>query len=397
MKNNRKKIFGMGAVFLMILITFLPTLNGTSVNKNTKEDPILENIIEKEIFDGGFSSTNYEDVSTQTHPKDSTTPITVYGTQLYGKEWDQDRKMWRYRYRFDWHQAKRGEAFGDSGWDKYPYVVLEVDLSIQATGIVPASGNDFAHGGWNVERHNTGNFEEIGQVICGAVLACFPSWFGLSFGTGLSLAKALKDTSPTPSYTWQGTQVKEGNGFFQYDCYVNPNTDWEVKFYLDFWGSSVDREYQNYILGWRWYGTSPGEPTANIKISPTSYNYGDVKIGDHKDKSFKVENTGSSTANINARFMTGSGVDFSIIDGAGTHTISAGGQHTVTVRFEPSAKRSNYACLEIIGSNCNNVDADLYGTGVKSKSVVYQRIFNNFPLFIYLTNKLFYRNNPNIN
>ena len=380
-----EKILLIGVVFLLTQVSFIPIISSISVDKNIEKKEIPEIVIEKEIFDNNLLTTNCLDVHTQTYPKDSSTPISVYGTQLYGKEWDYDREMWRYRYRFDWYQAKRGEAFGDSGWDEWPYVVLQVDLSIQASGIVSGSGNDFAHGGWNVERHNSGDFEDIGQVICGAVLACFPGWFGLSFGTGLSLARALKDTSPTSLYTWQGTQVKEGNGFFQYDCYIKPNTEWQVKFYLDFWGSSVDREYQDYRLLWRWYGTSPGEGPGKIEITPSSYNFGSIDVDTSKDKTFKIKNVGGQTAHVEVD-VTGS--EFSKVSGIISGGIKSGETEEVVVRFRPRSSGSKSGTLKVECEDCQkDASAGLSGTGNKARErSKYELISTRKALIIFLNN-----------
>jgi hypothetical protein len=365
----------------MISVSCFPLINAISLEKesiviNKNKDLDESNI--NEIYINSAKTpikTSYTTSDVSAFPNEET-PLTLFAFEEYTKDWDADRGAWRYRFRYDWYQAKRMEPWGDgTGFDEWPYVVLEVDLSITESNIVPNSANDFAHGGWNVHEQGSISYPypELAANICNLIISTFP-YVGLAFSTGLSLAQSYKDAPEQPEYTWMGLQVKEGSGFFQFDCYVYPEQKMETWIRIDVWGSSVDRMYQSYYMLWHHTRTAPSEPEPDISVSPTSYDFGEVAIGNYEDKSFKIKNAGSSTADVTARLMSGSGVDFSIESGGGRFDIAANGEHTVTVRFSPSAKRDNYACLEIIGNNCNDIDVDIYGTGYKkSKSAVFLR------------------------
>lgn len=299
------------------------------------------------------------------YPNDAT-PITAYGTHLYGMEWDYERKMWRIRWRFDWYQAKRAEPFGGSGWDRDPYVVLQVDLHIKEKGIVENSGRAFGYGGWNVIRRDTGNFEKIASVVCSAVISFFPTWYQLTFATGIELAKALRDAPPSPSYTWMGKQIKEASGFYQYDCYVYPDTDMEINFSLHFWGSSLDRGYQEYTMWWVWKGHTPTGPP-KLEIEPSFHSFGNVKVGEVRTKTFVLTNTGGFTAIIKNVSIIGSS-DFKEVSGLISGYLPPGEKEEIVVEFRPSSYSTQTAVLKVDSENCEDVSAILIGRGVKKNT-----------------------------
>ena len=357
----KKKIIGFIICIMILLLGIIPSINSQKVSNEQNKDTVNFLEIGKEKYDEGFLLVNLDNPDAFGYPNDDT-PISVYGTELFGKDWDADREMWRYRFRFDWYQAKRGEPFGDSGWDEWPYVVLQVDLSIEESGIVPQSGNDFCHGGWHVHEHNTGDFEELATAVCTAVLGSFPIWYSLAFTVGAALAKALRDAPPEPEYTWQGQQVYEGSGFYQYDCYVRPNTNWEIKFNLDFWGSSVDRLYQSYRMWWRWKGTSPSGP-AKLKLTPESYDFGEVEVDEtSSEKKFILENIGGLSA-INVERKQSGSSDFIISGFSSTEELFPGHKTEIYVKFRPTSEGRKTGTLKIECDNCDDVSARLSGYG----------------------------------
>ena len=342
--------------------------NISNVKMFSEINKVSNNIstVEREKYDEIAHNINLNDVEAFGYPNDET-PISVYGTQLFGREWDSDRQMWRYRWRFDWYQAKRGEAFGDQGWDEDPYVVLQVDLIIDERGIVQGSGNAFGYGGWNVHEHNTGDFEDVATVVCNAVIGLFPTWYSLTFGTGVALARALRDAPPDPQYTWMGKQIWEASGFYQYDCYIYPDTDWEIKFRLDFWGSSIDRGYQDYAMIWRWYGHSPGPGPAKLELLPSYYNFGEVKVGESKTKTFILKNVGGEDAYVNDVYISGSS-DFNDYGFQGGWILS-GKEQEIKVTFRPTSSGSKNAVLKVDAENCEDVSSSLSGKGKKKNSI----------------------------
>gem|GEM_PF-1069092 len=84
-------------------------------------------------------------------------------------------------------------------------------------------------------------------------------------------------------------------------------------------GVSVFATYEN---------TSPPPPT--LSVTPSTHDFGSVTVGNYKDKTFTVENTGYGTLSGSASVSP----PFSIESGH-SYTLTHGQTHTVTVRFSP--------------------------------------------------------------
>ena len=273
----------------MVLVIFLVNAVGMSTisamrieQKNDNDtEPTFENFNEVYINGDPFpTTTTFGSSDVFCFPTDDA-PLTIFGFEEYNKDWDEERGAWRYRFRYDWYQAKRKEPWDDgTGFDKWPYVVLEVDLSITESNTVPNSANDFAHGGWNVHESSGSSYpyKDLAAGLCNLVIASFP-YVGLAFSTGLSLAQSYKDAPPQPEYTWLGQQVKEGSGFFQFDCYAYPDQKIETWVQIDVWGSSIDRMYQDYGLRWHHTRNAPSKNAAPDKPSaPSGQSQGEAGV-----------------------------------------------------------------------------------------------------------------------
>lgn len=342
-----KKIFGIFITMLLISVVFIPTSTATEVEA---------------IGTLQSNGTTSSETFVFGYPSDEE-PLTTYGIEVYDKFWDYDRDDWIYRMRLDWYQTK----FTDGSMDDWPYVVLEADLTIIESGIVASSGNSFDFGGWNVEEYAPGDFSDLANLICDMVLASIP-YGGIYFSTGLALAQALDEPQSYPDYEWIGEQVCEADGFFQYDCHIDPDTEFDIKFWLNIWGSSVDGGpgVHNYEIGIQYHGTSPSEPDIDLSWTPSSYDFGSVKIGEHEFKEIILENEGVSPIEVTVDFTTGSCDDFRFHSGDGTFTLDPNEEHGVVIRYEPTAKGSAYAEL-YVEAESQYFYCSLYGTGTRSK------------------------------
>jgi uncharacterized protein (TIGR03437 family) len=71
-----------------------------------------------------------------------------------------------------------------------------------------------------------------------------------------------------------------------------------------------------------------------IEVTPTSLGFGTVTSGQTKDLSLTIRNTGSSSLTVNS--LTNSNPNFRVTAPDAPFNVAAGGQQTVTVRFEPT-------------------------------------------------------------
>ena len=119
----------------------------------------------------------------------------------------------------------------------------------------------------------------------------------------------------------------------------------------------------------------PKKPTVNVKISgnapppkisvsPTSVNFGNVKLGSTSGKTITVKNTGTSDLVISNISITGSNAsEFSQTNDC--TTIAAGGSCTITGTFAPTSTGSKSATMSISSNDPKKptVNVRLLGSG----------------------------------
>lgn len=346
-----KKIFGFLICMLMISTVVIPTLTAAEVTGGI-EKQLVGAELDSDVF--GF-------------PTDEE-PLTTYGIEVYNRFWDYDRNDWLYRMRLDWYQTK----FTDGSVDDWPYVVLETDLTIIESGIVSGSGNSFDFGGWNVEEYAPADYSDVAVAICNMIIGAIP-YSGIYFSNGLALAQALDEPQSYPDYEWMGQQIFEADGFFQYDCHIDPDTEFSIKFMLHVWGSSVSGGpgVHNYVIGWKYYGTSPSEPDVELSWTPESHNFGNVKIGKSESKTITLENDGVSPVEVTVGWASGDHSDMTL-SGAGTYTLDPNDELDFSVKYSPSDKGEDQGAVkaEVVGINYA-VYCSLYGTGTRSYSTCF--------------------------
>jgi len=105
-------------------------------------------------------------------------------------------------------------------------------------------------------------------------------------------------------------------------------------------------------------------PEPGIEVNPTSWDYGEVAIGNHSDKIFVVSNPGTGILNVSATNLTGHD-DFSIEAGSGSFALNPGEIREILVRFTPELASARTATLSLPNDATGTpVEVHLDGLGV---------------------------------
>jgi len=117
------------------------------------------------------------------------------------------------------------------------------------------------------------------------------------------------------------------------------------------------------------FGAGGGTLEPDISVSPSSYDYGNVQVGDTLSHTFVVSNTGTANLNISGGVITGS-VDFSIVSGGGSATVPPGNTHNVVVDFAPANTGDKSDTLRIFSDDPDEgtLDVPLMGVGIDTIS-----------------------------
>ena len=108
-------------------------------------------------------------------------------------------------------------------------------------------------------------------------------------------------------------------------------------------------------------------PSPDISVSPASYDFGTVQVGNAAEKDFVVSNVGGASLNITEVSITGTNAsEFSVsADSCNGTTLTPGENCTVTVAFRPQSAGAKNATLEIVSNDPDEgtVSVALLGTG----------------------------------
>jgi hypothetical protein len=103
----------------------------------------------------------------------------------------------------------------------------------------------------------------------------------------------------------------------------------------------------------------------NISVSPTTYDFKNVKIKKSKTASFKAMSNGTADLTISTSITGADASLFTITSGGGSKTIKPGRTLTIRVAFKPTSTGSKQATLRITSNDPIDpiVDIPLMGTG----------------------------------
>lgn len=102
----------------------------------------------------------------------------------------------------------------------------------------------------------------------------------------------------------------------------------------------------------------------NIDVTPTSLDFGNVAVGQNKDLTVTIRNSGSAALTVNS--ISNSNARFSVTSPATPFTVAAGGQQTVSVRFAPTGVGAQTGNLTLASNDRSraSVSVTLAGNGV---------------------------------
>ena len=112
--------------------------------------------------------------------------------------------------------------------------------------------------------------------------------------------------------------------------------------------------------------TIRGNPNIpSISVSPTSDDFGNVKVKRSKAASFTVKNSGIISFSISTSITGADASMFKITSGSGSKTIKPGKTLTIRVTFKPTSPGAKTSILEITSNDPNaaSIDVPLSGTG----------------------------------
>jgi hypothetical protein len=117
-------------------------------------------------------------------------------------------------------------------------------------------------------------------------------------------------------------------------------------------------------------GTTVGVPA--IETSPTALAFGDVAVGQNKEVSLLVRNTGAAALTVSS--MTASPAAFAAVSAATPFTVAAGSSQEVKVRFSPpsAGKQSGTLTISSNDPSRGTVTVSLEGNGSNAQTVVMQ-------------------------
>jgi len=162
------------------------------------------------------------------------------------------------------------------------------------------------------------------------------------------------DSNGTPQWTTNGVAICIAEGPQKLPGIVSDGSNGAIITWQDFRGGNFDIYAQRTI--------------SNIFITPTSLNFGDVLVGQSKEKTITIKNQKTSTANLTG--SVGSlAAPFSVANG-GEFNLAPGSSREVVIRFSPTTVKAFSAKLEITHNATNKknpFEISIEGGGMEDK------------------------------
>ena len=227
------------------------------------------------------------------------------------------------------------DPFGDDVWTYHDVYLKIYDMDYKPSDYFTSSGGS-ADGNWDTL------FNDCADGTC----YCTPGW--TSAGDGYSV---YYDLGSSADATLENQL----------------SSNWFAIGFTDYYEQTYD-EGICLVLGWSTLAVTYKTP--QIDLSPSSHNFGTVPVGScSSEYSFTLTNTGGGTATGNVYLTGGDSSQFTITQGGGSFSLSAGQSKTIKVKFCPTSSGSKSTTLKADGSNCNDDTASLYGTGESTPQI----------------------------
>ena len=91
-----------------------------------------------------------------------------------------------------------------------------------------------------------------------------------------------------------------------------------------------------------------------LSVAPSSLNFGNVKVGDHKKKTLQVKNVGLGTL-IGEVVAIQTLPSFSVLSGAGSFSLQPGASKPLVIEFSPTAKGQSFGSVLVAPSNSSQL------------------------------------------
>ena len=158
-------------------------------------------------------------------PDEGYSGISV-GVKYYGRIWDVS-DTWCYQFRLDAIHA---------GLER-PNMALDIFLdSLKLWNNERIGIRDVTHyniGGWHTDDEGADNYDDVAAAVCEIAISALPTILSFPITTGVVLADLLSE-APSIQWSCEGSYMNEGyfdnSGFTYINVYVDPNTNWEIKF-----------------------------------------------------------------------------------------------------------------------------------------------------------------------
>ena len=123
---------------------------------------------------------------------------------------------------------------------------------------------------------------------------------------------------------------------------------------------TISSVFKSHILVNRWVIKVP-----QISVTPTTYDFGSVKVKRSKTASFKVRNDGKADLSISVLITGTDATMFTTTSGGGSETIKPGKTLTIRITFKPSSTGAKSSTLEITSNDpiTPTVNISLSGIG----------------------------------
>jgi hypothetical protein len=109
----------------------------------------------------------------------------------------------------------------------------------------------------------------------------------------------------------------------------------------------------------------------DISVSPTTWNYGNIIVGNTGSAIFNISNTGGTTLNVNSTSLTGGNAsEFNILSGGGNYSLASTASRAVQVQFAPTSTGSKSTTLRISSNDPDEspFDVTLSGTCIPANT-----------------------------